>query len=124
MKTSPSVLIVEDEAAMVMALKARFKAGGFSVIGSASSKEEAVSLALEKSPDYIIMDIRLSGESDGIEAAQEIADKLNTHIIFITGYSEGDTRRRAMQVKPVAYLVKPFAISELISIMSHDGGGR
>ncbi|MBD3345151.1 MAG: response regulator [Chitinivibrionales bacterium] len=118
MRASPSVLIVEDEAAMVMALKARLRADGFSVCGTVSTREKAVSSAIENSPDFIVMDIRLSGRSDGIEAAKEITDKIHTSIIFVTGYSEGSIKRKAMRVNPVAYMVKPFPISELISIMN------
>ncbi|MBD3317444.1 MAG: response regulator [Chitinivibrionales bacterium] len=118
MKPSPSVLIVEDEAAMVLALQLRLKAGGFSVCGIASSKDEAVSLATEHLPDFVIMDIRLSGEGDGIDAAREIADGLGTNVIFTTGYAEEDVRKRAMEVEPLAFLVKPFRIAELITIMN------
>lgn len=117
MNTSPTVLIVEDEAAMVLALEMRFRAAGFTVCGTASSKEEAITAARECSPDFIIMDIRLTGESDGIEAAREITTELATHIIFVTGYSEGEVRDKAMKLNPLAYLVKPFAIAELIAIM-------
>lgn len=121
-KPSPSVLIVEDEAAMVLAMKMRLKAGGYSVCGTASSKEEAVAAAIDKRPDFVIMDIRLTGGGDGIEAAREIVGRLETGIIFATGYAESDVRGRAMEVKPIAYLVKPFKIAELIGIMNEHSG--
>lgn len=119
MKSPPSVLIVDDEAAIVMALEITLEASGFSVCSSASSKEEAVATAIKCHPDFVVMDIRLSGASDGIEAAKEIREKLgDTRIIFITGYSEGEVRRRAMEQEPIAYVVKPFQVSELIAIMN------
>ncbi|MFW5813778.1 MAG: response regulator, partial [Fibrobacterota bacterium] len=114
---SPSVLIVDDEAVMVMLLQVRLRGAGMNVVGTASSKEEAVSEALETSPDYIIMDIRLTESGDGIEAAREILGKIQTRVIFISGYSEGDIKNRAMELDPLAYLVKPFDASEVISII-------
>lgn len=117
---SPSVLIVDDEAVMVMLLKVRLKAAGLTVVGTASSKEEAVSAALETSPDYILMDIRLSESGDGIEAAQEILSRMNTRVIFISGYSEGEIKNRAMALHPAGYLVKPFDASEVVSMIKDD----
>jgi AmiR/NasT family two-component response regulator len=121
MQTPRSVLIVEDESIMVMLLELKIKTAGFSICDSVGSKDEAISAAIEHSPDIIIMDIRLNGNSDGIEAAAEIVKKIKTQIIFTTGYSDPETIQRAQQVKPLAYLVKPFEMSELISIMKKDG---
>ncbi|MFP4417317.1 MAG: response regulator [Fibrobacterota bacterium] len=117
MHSAPSVLIVEDEAIMVMLLEKRLEVRGFRICGTASTKEEAVRMALENSPEFIIMDVRLSGEGDGIEAAREICTSINTHVIFITGYSGGDVKKRAMEIHPDGYLVKPFEISELLMVM-------
>lgn len=120
MKQSPTVLIVEDEAVMAMLLEKRIKSRGFSVCGVASTKEQAVDLSLKFSPDFIIMDIRLSGEDDGIEAAEEITSKVKTRIIFSTGYSNEKVISKAMKLDPLAYLVKPFDILELIAIMNRN----
>ncbi|HLV33206.1 MAG TPA: response regulator [Chitinispirillaceae bacterium] len=116
----PSVLIVEDEAVMAMLLEKMIGAKGFHVLESVSTKEDAVNAAVEGHPDFIIMDIRLSGDTDGIEAAKEIIEKIHTRIIFSTGYSNEKTVKEAMKVKPVAYLIKPFEISELVSIMKKN----
>ncbi|KMQ51702.1 sensory transduction regulatory protein [Chitinispirillum alkaliphilum] len=114
---SPSVMVVDDEAVMVMLIKLRLKAAGFDVCATASSKQEAIHKALENSPDFVIMDIRLTESGDGIEAAQEILKSIKTHLIFISGYSEGDIYHRAMELNPDGYIVKPFDISELVSVM-------
>ncbi|MFP4165503.1 MAG: response regulator [Chitinispirillaceae bacterium] len=117
---SPSVLVVDDEAVMVMLLQVRLRAGGFEVVGTASSKEEAISVALDTNPDYIVMDIRLTDSGDGIEAAQEIMSRIKTKVIFISGYSDGEIKSRAMALNPVGYLVKPFDASEVISMITQD----
>ncbi len=123
MPQQKSVLIVDDEAAIAFALERKLKTEGYSVCGTASSKDEAVCLARQTNPDYIIMDIRLSGEGDGIDAAQEILRTNDTNIIFITGYSEGAVKKRAMELNPYAYLVKPVRSAKLISLMqdAHKG---
>ncbi len=110
-------MIVDDEAVMVMLLKLRLKAAGFNICTTASSRQEAVAKAFEYSPEFVIMDIRLTESGDGIEAAREILQKLQTHLIFISGYSEGDIYRRAMALNPDGYIVKPFDIAELVVTM-------
>ncbi|HEX3018694.1 MAG TPA: response regulator [Chitinispirillaceae bacterium] len=118
MHSPPSVLVVDDEAAIMMALVLRMKAGGFSVCGVASTKDESVELATREKPDFILMDIRLIGQFDGIEAAREImAVNKDVRIIFISGYSDGEVFRKAMDLKPLAYLVKPVNVVDVLSIM-------
>jgi DNA-binding response OmpR family regulator len=102
----------------VLALRVRFRAGGFTVCGAASSRDQAVALALEHDPDFVIMDIRLTGEGDGIDAAREICKHIRTGIIFTTGYAEDEVRNRAMTVEPVSFVVKPFKVAELVAIMN------
>jgi CheY-like chemotaxis protein len=117
MHSAPTVLIVDDEAVMAMLLERKLKSRGFTVCGAVSTKEEAVDIATRENPDFILMDIRLIGTFDGIEAASEISSKMKCHIIFMTGYSNGEVRRRAMELKPLAYLVKPFDMAELLQIL-------
>lgn len=120
MKSSPSVLIVDDEAIMAFALKKRLSARGISICGTAATGEEAIEKAGADRPEYILMDIRLAGEMDGIEAARQITQMIPTKIIFISGYSEGEIKKRAMDVHPLAYLVKPFDLSELLTYFNSN----
>lgn len=110
----PSILIVEDESVMAMLLTIRFKKAGFVVCGAASSGDEAIEYANTKSPDFILMDIRLCGDIDGIEAARRILKNQDAKIIFMTGYSNEEVIQRAQELKPLDYLIKPFDISELV----------
>jgi CheY-like chemotaxis protein len=70
---SPKVLVVEDEAVMAMLYSRKLRSKGYTVTGTAATKEEAVNLAFKNPPDFVLMDIRLVGEGDGIDAAREIA---------------------------------------------------
>ncbi len=63
---------------------------GYSVVGMASDGLEAISLAKDRSPDIILMDIMLAGAMDGIEAAKQIRAQFGIPVIFLTAYT---TRR-------------------------------
>ena len=70
--TRPKILIVEDEVIVASDLMAQLEAMDYEVIDTAVSGDEAVTIALERLPDLILMDIRLRGKIDGIEAARTI----------------------------------------------------
>src|SRR4051812_30396080 len=63
------ILIVEDDYFVAMSLEHGLKEAGYHIVGIAASASEAVKLAKEGRPVLAIMDIRLAGNSDGIEAA-------------------------------------------------------
>jgi len=114
------VLIVEDQFLAVEFLRIWVKAYGFEVCGVAKSAPQAVALALEHRPDYVLMDVRLEGEKDGVDAALAIYDKLaaiqesvGPRIIYCTGSSEPSTLSRISADHPFAVLIKPIEPSEL-----------
>ncbi|MES2163689.1 MAG: ATP-binding protein [Pseudomonadota bacterium] len=107
------ILIVEDERVVALDLSSTLEKLGYAVIGSVISGAEAIECAREQRPDLILMDIRLNGKIDGIDAAQEIHLFLNCPVIFLTAYSDEQTLHRAKQVTPFGYLVKPFKMLEL-----------
>jgi len=109
------ILVVEDEMVISMEIAATLKRFGYGIAGQVMTGEEAILLAREKQPDLILMDIRLSGEMDGIEAAARIADISPIPIIFLTAHSDERTLDRAIAVDPSGYLIKPFKDRELYS---------
>ena len=66
------LLIVEDEAIVSLYLRSSLEAFGHTVVGLAPTGAQAVKNALSSYPDLILMDIRLNGDTDGIEAAKQI----------------------------------------------------
>jgi len=86
---------------------------GYTVVGTASSGQEAVEIAGETHPDLVLMDIVLKGDMYGIEAAQQIINLYNIPIIYITAYADEKTLERAMVTEPYGYLLKPFKETEL-----------
>jgi DNA-binding NarL/FixJ family response regulator len=107
------VLIVEDEVLAAKWLEMELTKLGFTVCGRVATGEEAVELALRDRPAVVFMDIRLAGTIDGIEAAGMIRRQSAVAVIFTTGYQDDTVRRRALDVRPHAYLIKPLNPTEL-----------
>lgn len=107
------VLVVEDEAIAAMDLKDRLVDLGYSVPALVTSGEEAVRRAAEERPDLVLMDVRLKGSIDGIEAAEAIRARLNIPVVYLTAFVDDDTLQRAQVTAPFGYLVKPFEASQL-----------
>jgi len=111
------VLVVEDEALPAMILSLNLKNAQYVVVGPVATGEEAIIIAREKHPHIIVMDINLQGKINGIEAASEISDFLDTNIIFVTGYDEKELKESAMKLNPTDYLIKPVEFHQIISII-------
>jgi response regulator NasT len=107
------VLIAEDEALIRLDLAEMLREEGYEVVGEAGDGQEAVELAEQHKPDLVIMDVKMP-RRDGIDAASEIASKRIAPIVVLTAFSQRDLVERARDAGAMAYLVKPFTISDLI----------
>ncbi|NQT65663.1 MAG: response regulator [FCB group bacterium] len=117
MEKKIKILIAEDEAIITQCLKMEFELEGFEVCRFVTEGEEAIEIAKEEEPDIILMDIHLSGKMDGIEAARQIIEHKNIPIIFMTGFSDINVRKRAHKINPVGYLEKPVEVYEVTPII-------
>jgi two-component system, response regulator PdtaR len=111
--SSLRVLIVEDEFYIALDVEASLTALGHSAVGIAVSGDEAVRLAERERPDVILMDIRLLGPRDGIDAAAEILSRFGIRSLFLTANSDLGTRGRAAAVNPIGFLEKPLTRQRL-----------
>lgn len=111
--TQRRVLIVEDQPLIAADLCQTLATMGYEVLASLASGEEAVVAAIELRPELILMDIRLSGAMDGIQAATAIRDRLDVPIVYLTAYADDETIKRAKVTGPFGYLLKPFNEREL-----------
>ena len=107
------ILIVEDEVMIAMCLEMELKRAGYEVCHRVVTGEDAVRIAKHESPDCILMDIRLAGDIDGIEAARQIQACSSIPIIFMTGYPDKAVEERAKQLNPLGYFVKPVRVHML-----------
>ena len=119
------ILVVEDERITAEDIKDGLKSLGYEVPAVVYSGEDAVCKAGELQPDLVLMDIKLEGEMDGIEAAGEIKKHFDIPVIYLTAYSDENTLERAKRTEPSGYVLKepsgfvhkPFKESELHSII-------
>ncbi|MBV8883093.1 MAG: response regulator [Chroococcidiopsidaceae cyanobacterium CP_BM_RX_35] len=107
------ILVVEDESIVAKDLQTRLRKLGYDVSNVVSSGEEAISKAAEISPDLVLMDIRIKGNMDGVEAAREIRARFGFPVIYLTANIDDNTLARAKQTEPSSYLLKPFKEREL-----------
>ncbi|MEZ2210607.1 response regulator [Sinorhizobium sp. CB7] len=107
-------MIVEDDFLIAMEMEDALTQAGFEVI-LACSGEEALAIAGERNPALTIMDIRLPGALDGVDAALALFQNHRLRSIFSTAHSDPDTRARAAPAQPAGWLVKPYTMPSLVS---------
>jgi len=107
------IMVVDDEAVIVLRLQQRLTSMGFDVTGVAYSGEEAVETARDLRPDLILMDIMIPGKLDGIAAAKIVKAELDIPVVFLTAHSEDKIIERAKQAEPYGYILKPFQDLEI-----------
>ncbi|QJB58040.1 hybrid sensor histidine kinase/response regulator [Pseudodesulfovibrio sp. zrk46] len=109
------ILVVEDDALARLDIQSALERAGYVIAGMAASGEEAIMQANELAPDLVLMDIRLEGAMDGVEAAGEIGRRFDIPIIFLTVYADDETLHWAKISGPYGYLLKPVDHTELKS---------
>jgi two-component system, cell cycle sensor histidine kinase and response regulator CckA len=119
------ILIVEDESIVQLDLQRRLQRMGHSVVGMASRGEDAIAKAVELKPDLVIMDVRLDGSMDGIEAARRIRAQQGTSIVYVTAYASTFDEASTQDVFGPC-VSKPFRTTDLQSAIERAlaGGGN
>ena len=111
--TSPAtrILVAEDETLIRMDLVEMLTEAGYEVIAQATNGEEAIALANEHKPDLAILDVQMP-VLDGISAAEKII--AIAPVLMLTAFSQRELVDRARDAGVMAYVVKPFSISDLV----------
>lgn len=109
------ILIVEDEVITGMYLEMMLKKEEYNIVGRVGTGEKAIKIAEANRPDVILMDIRLAGKMDGLEAARQIMAFSQCYIIFMTGYQVEGVKQEAEKIQPCAFLVKPVNIKQIVT---------
>jgi len=111
---SPRVLIVEDELLVAWHLESLMRELNLEVCGLVPDGDGAIEQAVDLDVDLILMDVRLAGRMDGIEAARRIHELRDTPIVFITAHGDSTTRAHIDRVLPGApVLSKPITADRL-----------
>lgn len=114
----PRVLLVEDDYFIVLEMEYRLLQAGFAVVGIARTADEAVQIASSERPDIAVMDIRLAGGRDGVDAAKELFTTMGVPSIFATAHADQETRCRAEEAQPRGWLEKPYSAESLITALN------
>ncbi len=105
------ILVAEDEAIIRLDLVEMLVEAGYVVVAQATNGVEAIALAQEHKPDLAILDVKMP-ELDGISAAEKIIEI--APVLMLTAFSQKDLVERARDAGAMAYVVKPFSISDLV----------
>ena len=108
------ILVAEDEALIRMDLVEMLTEAGYDVVAQATNGEEAIALAHEHKPDLAILDVKMP-VLDGISAAEEIISI--APVLMLTAFSQKELVERARDAGVMAYVVKPFSITDLVPAM-------
>ena len=117
------ILIVEDDFIAAIDMEAVLTEAGFQVAGIADRADEAVRLAKLESPTLAIMDIRLIGKADGVDAALEIFRETGIRCIFATAHHDARMRSRAEPAAPLGWLPKPYGAHALVAMVERAVAG-
>jgi CheY-like chemotaxis protein len=109
------VLIVEDDPIIANLSNMLLSRKGYYISGRVETGEHAIAKVAEELPDLVLMDIALKGALDGIFAAKYIFNLFNVPVVFLTGYADDETIKKAKKAEPFGFITKPFADKDLYS---------
>ncbi|HEX8626286.1 MAG TPA: response regulator [Allosphingosinicella sp.] len=119
----PCILLVEDDFLVSMEMETGLEEAGYEVAGIAATAEDAVAIAAARRPVLAIMDIRLAGDRDGVDAALEIYRTLGIRSIFASAHGDAQIRARAAPAQPLGWVAKPYRVETLLKAVEEALAG-
>lgn len=110
---SKTVLIVDDEKAIVDILKFNLKREGYEIL-EAYDGEEGLKLAMEQKPDLVLLDVMLPS-MPGFDVCKKIREKSNMPIIMLTARTDEIDKVLGLELGADDYITKPFGIREVMA---------
>lgn len=110
---SARILIVEDENIIAMDIQSTLIKMGHDVFAIVSSGEESIKIASTTMPDIVLMDIKLKGKMNGIQAAKSIYRQFRIPVIYFSAYGDEHTYVQLGRFEPFEFIQKPFIEEEL-----------
>jgi len=111
------ILVVEDEFLVAHDISNMLIELGYEVQAIVPTAEEALASIRNRPPDLVLLDIRLKGPIDGIQAANIIKEEWSIPFIYLTAHADDLTLSRAKTSDPLGYLLKPFEFRELKTVI-------
>jgi len=113
------ILVVEDEAIIAMDIQSILKKMGYVDSEVVFSGEESIEKVAARRPHLVLMDIKLKGNLDGIQAAKHIFYEYQVPVVYITAFGDENTIKRANGTARFGYITKPFEEAELRSTIQN-----
>lgn len=107
------LLVVENDELIKKIIEEMLGVLGHEIVGRASTATAAVAEAETTLPDVVLMDVKLDGVGDGIDAAYAIKNRLGIRSLLLTGTTDSATRARSVLADPIDYLHKPVTLRDL-----------
>ena len=107
------IMIVEDETLVARDLAMMMTDMGYEVVAVVDSHDGALAQCAHALPDVVLMDIKIKGDRDGIDTAEELRTRFGLHVIYLTADGDVASIHRAKRTRPYAYLLKPVRPGEL-----------
>lgn len=107
------ILVVEDQKIIALNIEKTLLSLGYDVTAAVSSGAEAIQKAEDTNPDLVLMDIVLQGDQNGLEIAQQIRDRFDIPVIYLSAYADDNILQRAKLTEPFGFILKPFKQEEL-----------
>ncbi|MFZ5591225.1 MAG: response regulator transcription factor, partial [Bacillota bacterium] len=107
------VLVIDDDPKITALLRRALTFEGYEVI-TAASGQEGIDMALQENPDLVVLDIMLPG-LDGWEVCRQLRQHSTVPILMLTARDEVADRVKGLNLGADDYLVKPFALEELLA---------
>ena len=94
------IVVVEDEVFIRLDLMTHLSSAGHTVVGTADSAADAVKVVERERPDLVLMDVRLTGEEDGISAALQVWERFAIRSLFVSANLDAAARAKAAPANP------------------------
>lgn len=111
------ILVVEDDAVFADEILKTLSNLNYEISTVVNNGIDAIQSVLSFKPDLVLMDIQITGEIDGIQAATRIRELSEVPIVYLTSTTDEATLQRAIDTKPYAYVIKPFKPFELNTVI-------
>jgi two-component system KDP operon response regulator KdpE len=122
---TPSILLVEDEPDLLLALRLLLEDRGHDVVDAATGAE-ALRLATERRPDVVVLDVGLP-DMDGLDVLSELGtwpSGKRPAVVVISAHASGHTAARARELGCEYYMTKPFDPNDLVETIGSVASGR
>ncbi len=116
------ILIVEDDLITATYIKRIIESENYHVTGIADTSDRAIHLIRSETPDLILMDIMLKGDTDGIDTVRLIKASIDIPVIYSSANTDPLIRSRANETSPSGYVTKPINRAALINLIKKTVG--